>query len=116
MPDVSCLFCRIAKRQLTADIIAEEKNLLAFRDIRPQAPTHILIIPTEHIPSIAHLTDQHTLLIGQIILLAKRLAKQFQVAETGYRLVINCGLQAGQSVDHLHLHLLGGRSMQWPPG
>lgn len=111
-----CLFCRIVSRELPADIIAEADGLLAFRDTNPQAPTHLLIIPKEHIPSLTEATDAHTTLLGHAIQFANRLARQHRLTEAGYRLVINCGAQAGQSVWHLHLHLLGGRPMKWPPG
>ncbi len=116
MSPSDCLFCRIAARQLPAAIVAEEDGLLAFKDINPQAPTHLLIIPTEHLPSLADLTDAHTTLMGRAVQFANRLARQHQLVSSGYRLVLNCGAGAGQSVWHLHLHLLGGRPMRWPPG
>ena len=115
MSPADCLFCRISKRQMKADVVGETDGLLAFRDSNPQAPTHLLIIPIEHIPSLADISEAHTSLIGKAIHFANRLAQQFQLM-AGYRVVINCGAQAGQSVFHLHLHLLGGRPMQWPPG
>ena len=115
MGSSECLFCRIANRQVPADIVAEHDGLLAFKDINPQAPTHLLIIPTEHIPTLADATDAHTALMGQALHFANRLARQYQLSP-GYRVVINCGAKAGQSVWHLHLHLLGGRSLTWPPG
>lgn len=115
MSPTDCLFCRIAQRTLPADVVAEEDGLLAFNDINPQAPTHVLIIPMEHIPSVADLTDAHTPLISRAFRFANRLAQQLRLT-AGYRLVINCGAQAGQSVWHLHVHLLGGRPMRWPPG
>jgi len=89
---------------------------VAFRDIAPQAPTHILIIPREHIATLNDLSEQHAGLIGQMTMLAQRLARQEGVAEEGYRLVFNCNAGAGQSVWHVHMHLLGGRPMRWPPG
>jgi histidine triad (HIT) family protein len=116
MSQGDCVFCRIAHRQLKADIVAEEEGLLAFKDLNPQAPTHLLIIPTEHIPTLADVTPAHTTLVGQVVHFANRLARQYQLTETGYRVVINCGAGAGQNVFHLHLHLLGGRTMRWPPG
>ena len=116
MAEADCLFCRIAKRQLKADVVAEEEGLLAFKDINPQAPTHLLIIPTEHIPTVADVTPAHTELLGHAIHFANRLARQYQLNAGGYRLVMNCGAEAGQTVFHLHLHLLGGRAMRWPPG
>ena len=111
-----CLFCRIAQRTVPAEIVGETDGLLAFKDINPQAPTHLLIIPTEHIPSLADLTDAQTGLVGEAVQFANRLARQYRLHPPGYRIVANCGAQAGQSVWHLHFHLLGGRPMQWPPG
>lgn len=116
MTDAECLFCRIAQRTVPADIVAEGDGLLAFKDIRPQAPTHLLIIPTEHIPALSETTDAHTGLLGKVLQFANRLARQYQLTQAGYRVVINCGAGAGQSVWHLHVHLLGGRALRWPPG
>ena len=113
--DAACLFCRIANRSLPAEIVAETDGLLAFKDINPQAPTHLLIIPTEHIPALADASEADTSLMGRALQFANRLARQYQV-QAGYRVVINSGSQAGQSVFHLHLHLLGGRTFGWPPG
>ena len=111
-----CVFCRIAQRQIPAHILDEDPELLAFQDLNPQAPTHLLIIPKAHIPTVADLTDQTSHLMGKAALMANRLAQKAGIAQDGYRLVANCGAQAGQSVWHLHLHLLGGRAMAWPPG
>lgn len=111
-----CLFCRIAQRTVPAQIVAEDDTLLAFKDVNPQAPTHLLIIPKTHLASVADLTESASPVMGRAVLMANRLAKQCGVADTGYRLVVNCGAQAGQSVAHLHVHLLGGRPMRWPPG
>ncbi len=116
MGDSNCLFCRIASRQVKADIVGEEEGLLAFKDSHPQAPTHLLVIPTEHFPTLADVTPAQTQLLGSAIQFANRLARQYQLSESGYRVVFNCGSGAGQSVFHLHLHLLGGRPMRWPPG
>ena len=116
MGETECLFCRIARRHLPAEIVAESDGLLAFKDVNPQAPTHLLIIPTEHIPSLADTTESHTALLGKTVQFANRLARQYQLTQAGYRLVVNCGSQAGQSVWHLHFHLLGGRPLRWPPG
>jgi histidine triad (HIT) family protein len=116
MSDTNCLFCRIASRAAPAEIVAETDGLLAFNDIHPQAPTHLLIIPVEHIRTLADAAERHTPLLGRIVQFANRLAKERGLAEQGYRLVANCGAQAGQSVWHLHWHLLGGRSFTWPPG
>ena len=116
MSDATCLFCRIASRVAPADIVAEADGLLAFTDSNPQAPTHLLIIPTEHIPTLADASESHTLLLGRAVHFANRLARERRLTEQGYRLVVNCGAAAGQSVWHLHWHLLGGRPMTWPPG
>ena len=116
MSETDCLFCRIASRTVPADIVGEADGLLAFKDIHPQAPTHLLIIPTEHIPSLADATESHAALLGKAMQFADRLARQFRLLPDGYRLVLNCGAQAGQSVWHLHPPLLGGRPMRWPPG
>lgn len=115
MPSGSCLFCRIARRELPADVVGEEDGLLAIRDLHPQAPTHLLLIPTEHLAGLPESSEAHTLLLGRAVQFAARLAAQFRLTE-GYRLVVNSGPAAGQSVAHLHLHLLGGRTLGWPPG
>ena len=111
-----CLFCRIINRKIPADIVTEEDELLAFRDINPQAPVHLLIIPTQHIPRLSDITEANAHLLSKALLLANRLAHENNLFENGYRIVINNGREAGQSVFHLHLHLLGGRPMRWPPG
>ena len=115
MIDAACLFCRIAGRQMKANIVAETDDLVAITDINPQAPTHLLIIPKAHIPTLADATEGHTALLGNALALTNRLARTHQITN-GYRVVINNGAPAGQSVFHLHVHLLGGRSFQWPPG
>ena len=115
MSEGTCLFCGIVNRTIPAEIIGETDALLAFKDIHPQAPTHLLIVPKDHIPTVAETTEAQTPLLGQTIHFANRLARQHRL-EQGYRLVINCGPQAGQSVGHLHVHLLGGRVLRWPPG
>ena len=109
-----CLFCRILRKEIPAKIVAENEHCLAFRDINPQAPVHILVIPREHIASLNETTD--AAMIGQLHLMAAQLAKSEGLAERGYRTVINTNAEAGQTVFHIHLHLLGGRSMKWPPG
>ena len=111
-----CLFCRIAAKQIPATIAYEDDGTLAFHDIAPQAPVHLQIIPKEHIARVSELTDQNVHVIGKLTLIANRLAQELGIAEEGYRLVVNCNPGAGQSVYHLHLHLLGGRPMRWPPG
>jgi histidine triad (HIT) family protein len=116
MSQAACLFCRIITRQVPAEIVGETEGLLAIKDNNPQAPTHLLIMPTEHIPTLADTTEQHASLWGRIVQLANRLAQHHRLLPEGYRLVINCGPNAGQSVWHLHVHLLGGRPLQWPPG
>ena len=113
MPD-GCLFCRIARKEITAAIVAETEHCVAFRDINPQAPTHIVIIPRQHIASLNEARDAATL--GDMGLMAASLAKSEGLADRGYRTVINTNADAGQTVFHIHLHLLGGRRMGWPPG
>jgi histidine triad (HIT) family protein len=109
------IFKKIIDRQLPADIVYEDDQCLAFRDINPQAPVHVLLIPRKVIPTHADLTEEDGDLLSHLHLVAVRLAKQLGV-EDGYRLVINCRDRAGQTVPHLHFHLLGGRDMRWPPG
>ena len=106
-----CIFCRIVAGGLPADVIYQDEDFLAFRDIMPKAPTHVLIIPKAHITSVAELTDGQQKLAGRLIIIAKNLAKKEGIARKGYRLAINCGPEGGQVVPHLHLHLLGGRQM-----
>lgn len=113
---MDCLFCKIVKRAIPSDIVYEDEHVLAFSDIGPQAPQHKLIVPKKHIASLNELTPEDTLLMGQIIQAAFVLAKQLDIAKTGYRLVSNCGPHACQSVFHIHFHLIGGRPMGWPPG
>jgi histidine triad (HIT) family protein len=110
-----CLFCKIARKEIPADIVYEDDDVLAFRDIRPQAPVHVLVIPKRHIASLADLTQEDKDVMGHVTLVASRLARDLGVSE-GYRVVINCGKDAGQTVFHIHMHLLGGRSLGWPPG
>lgn len=111
-----CIFCRIAAGELPAKIVREDEETLAFRDIDPRAPTHVLIIPRRHIPSVNALTEADAELVGRLFVVAREIAEGEGVAESGYRLVMNTGPGAGQSVDHIHLHLLGGRDLSWPPG
>ncbi|HZA26802.1 MAG TPA: histidine triad nucleotide-binding protein [Actinomycetota bacterium] len=111
-----CLFCRIAAKEMEADVVHASDNVVAFRDINPRAPTHILIIPKDHIESAKALKDRHAELLAEIFQVAGHLAKAEGVDRTGWRLVTNVGPHAGQSVHHLHFHLLGGRPMGWPPG
>ena len=109
------LFQKIADREIPAEIVYEDDRSVAFRDIDPKAPTHILVVPRKPIPSLADLTDEDAALIGHLVVVARKLAAE-EGLEGGYRTVFNCGPDAGQSVDHLHLHLLGGRKLNWPPG
>ncbi|GGI98147.1 histidine triad nucleotide-binding protein [Alicyclobacillus cellulosilyticus] len=111
-----CIFCKIVQGELPADKVAETDDLLAFRDIRPQAPVHVLIIPKKHIPSAHAVTEEDAPLIGRLHRLAQQVAEQTGVAATGYRLVTNVGTHGQQTVHHLHYHLLGGRQLTWPPG
>ena len=112
----SCLFCQIAAGSIDADIVRTGELTLAFRDIRPQAPVHVLIIPKEHLASTADLTDGHGDLLVEVARMARWIARSDGVAESGYRMVTNTGPDGGRTVDHLHFHLLGGRQMTWPPG
>ena len=114
--DSSCLFCRVASREIPADIVRESESIVAFRDVNPQAPTHILLIPKEHVTSVAELGDHHAGVLSDIMQAAAQLARADGIADSGWRLVTNVGADAGQTVFHLHFHLLGGRSMGWPPG
>lgn len=106
-----CIFCRIVAGEIPADIVYQDEEFLAFRDIMPKAPTHVLIIPKTHIKSVAELTDGQQKLAGRLIIIARNLARKEGIAGKGYRLVINCGPEGGQVVPHIHLHLLGGRQM-----
>jgi len=109
-----CLFCKMANGEIKPDIVYEDNTVLSFRDINPQAPVHILIIPKRHIATLNDLDDVE--LAGTLLLTASKIARQENLAEDGYRTVFNCNKQGGQEVYHIHLHLLGGRQMTWPPG
>jgi histidine triad (HIT) family protein len=111
-----CLFCKIVAGDIPADIIHESETVLAFRDITPQAPTHVLVIPRRHIATINDLEPGDREVVGDLYLAAKAVAAAEGIAEPGYRVVMNCNEGAGQSVFHIHLHLLGGRGLGWPPG
>ena len=110
----SCLFCRIVGGEIPAKLVAETEDCVAFRDIDPKAPTHVLVIPRAHVPSLAAASD--AVLLGNMTLLAARIAREEGIETSGYRTVINTNGDAGQTVFHIHLHLLGGRRMSWPPG
>lgn len=111
-----CLFCRIAAGEIPAQTVKQGPDWVAFRDINPQAPTHILIIPRQHIPTLNDVRADQAELVGRLFLAAKQIAADEGIAEDGYRVVFNCNAGAGQSVFHVHVHLLGGRAMGWPPG
>lgn len=111
-----CIFCQIADKNLPAQILFENERVLAFRDIRPQTPTHVLVIPRKHIPTINDLSPADNSLVGELVQVAQSIAKTEGIDQTGYRLVLNCNQHGGQEVYHIHLHLLGGRPMRWPPG
>ncbi|MFB9069117.1 histidine triad nucleotide-binding protein [Pseudofulvimonas gallinarii] len=110
------LFTKIIRREIPADIVYEDDDVLAFRDINPQAPVHVLFIPKQPIETLDDATDKHAGLLGQLMLAAARYAREQGFAENGYRVVMNCRDDGGQSVYHIHLHLLAGRRLAWPPG
>lgn len=114
MPD--CLFCKIASKEIPAEILLEKGEVLAFRDIRPAAPHHALVIPRAHIPGIRDADSAHGPMLGALLLTAREVAEQLGLGESGYRLVMNQGHDGGQSVFHLHCHVIGGRALAWPPG
>ena len=116
MSDADLLFSKIVSREIDADIVWENERVLAFRDINPQAPTHVLIIPKERIPTINDIAPEQASIVGELFLAAAAIAKQEGFADDGYRVVMNCNAAAGQTVFHIHLHLLGGRQLGWPPG
>jgi histidine triad (HIT) family protein len=113
---MDCLFCKIVEKKQPAKILYEDDDVLAFEDISPQAPTHVLIIPKKHIATTNDIEVSDLKLVGAVVYRASELAKELGIAERGYRLVFNCNQHAGQAVFHIHCHLLGGRRMQWPPG
>lgn len=116
MSSPDCLFCKIVSGDIPADIVYQSDEVVAFRDINPQAPTHVLIIPRKHIATINDLESGDEVTVGNLFLAAKEIAKQEVIAEPGYRVAMNCNEAAGQTVFHLHLHLVGGRQLGWPPG
>jgi histidine triad (HIT) family protein len=111
-----CIFCKIGRKEIPSRIAYEDRQVVAFEDVNPQAPTHTLIIPKEHFATLNDISQQEEALLGHMTLVAVRLAKEKGLQEEGYRLVTNCMAGAGQSVFHIHLHLLGGRRFAWPPG
>lgn len=110
-----CLFCKIIDKEIPSDVIYEDDKVISFKDINPQAPVHFLVIPKEHIKSTDEIDERHKDLMGHMIYIAAKLAKENGL-DDGYRIVSNCGQQGGQTVDHIHFHVLGKRNMQWPPG
>jgi histidine triad (HIT) family protein len=111
-----CLFCKIVKREIPASIVYEDDRTLAFNDINPQAPTHVLVVPKQHIASLGDLSPGHDQIVGELVRRAAAIAADRGIAAGGYRTVFNTNRDAGQTVFHIHLHLLGGRVMTWPPG
>jgi histidine triad (HIT) family protein len=116
MNEAPCIFCRIAKKEIPAKIVFEDDQVIAFEDIKPQAPVHILVIPKKHIARTSELSARDEALTGRLLVVAKDIARDKGVSESGYRVVFNCNKDAGQDVFHLHAHLLGGRKFTWPPG
>lgn len=114
--DPDCLFCRIVAGELPSNLVAEDDAVVAIRDIAPRSPTHILVMPREHVPSVADLTIDDGPLLGRIFALAAKVARAEGIEDAGYRIVTNVGIWGGQTVDHLHFHLMGGRAFGWPPG
>lgn len=116
MPDSNCLFCNIVARRIPSSIVFEDDACVAFRDVGPQAPVHVLVVPREHVASLDAAHPGHRALLGALLLAVGQVARAEGLAEGGYRTVINTGADGGQTVHHLHVHLLGGRAMKWPPG
>jgi histidine triad (HIT) family protein len=110
------VFCRIARGELPANVVLDREDVVAFRDLHPRAPEHVLLIPRRHIASVDHLDEADAALMGRLILAARDVARALGLSARGYRVVANTGADGGQSVDHLHFHVLGGRSLGWPPG
>jgi histidine triad (HIT) family protein len=113
---MNCLFCKIVEKKIPSKIVYEDERVLAFEDINPQAPIHILVIPKKHISTSLEIKSDDNELVGYMFQVANKIAKERNIAERGFRLVMNCNRESGQTVFHIHLHLLGGRIMHWPPG
>ena len=111
-----CIFCKIVKGEIPSKKIYEDDKVIAFNDVNPQSPVHLLVIPKEHIPSMNHIDDNNYSIIGHIHLVISKIVKDMGLNDKGYRVVNNCGEDGGQTVDHIHFHVLGGRSFKWPPG
>jgi histidine triad (HIT) family protein len=116
MTDNSCLFCRIIARELPSSIVYDDDRVLAFNDINPQGPTHVLVVPKKHIASLNDLTPDDDQIVGEVVRRAAAIARERGIADSGFRTVFNTNRGAGQTVFHIHLHLIGGRSLHWPPG
>ncbi|QQK07639.1 histidine triad nucleotide-binding protein [Miniphocaeibacter halophilus] len=113
---MDCIFCKIANKEIDSDIIYEDDKIIAFNDLNPQAPTHFLVIPKKHIASANYIDSSNVDIIAHIMMVIPKLAKELKIDNSGYRIVNNCGKDGGQSVDHIHYHVLAGRQLQWPPG
>ncbi len=111
-----CIFCKIISKDITASIVYEDERMIAFSDINPQAPVHILLIPKEHFPSLNEIPEDKKDILSHLLLKAKEIAREKEIADRGYRIVLNTARESGQEVLHIHFHLLGGRQMNWPPG
>ncbi len=113
---MDCIFCKIAQKEIPSTIVYEDEDVIAFNDLNPEAPVHVLVIPKKHIESLNTATAEDQQLLGKIMLAIQKIAVEQGIAENGYRVVTNCGVQGGQTVMHLHFHLMGGREMLWPAG
>lgn len=113
---MDCLFCKIVKGDIPANVLFEDDDVIAFEDIMPKAPTHFLVIPKRHISTLNDLTDEDAPVVGKLQTTAAKIAKQKSISDAGYRVVMNCNEMGGQTVYHIHMHVLGGRAMTWPPG
>ncbi len=113
---MDCLFCKIVAGEIPSTKVYEDEFVYAFNDIAPQAPIHVVIVPKKHIQSANDINEENCALIGKIFSAASKIAKELNIAENGYRIVNNCGIDGGQTVGHIHFHMLGGRSLAWPPG
>ncbi|MDI1433006.1 MULTISPECIES: histidine triad nucleotide-binding protein [Polyangium] len=111
-----CIFCKVAKKEIPAKIVLEDDDLVAFHDINPVAPIHVLVIPKQHITGIGDVSAEHALVLGKLLVAARRVAEDAGLLQSGFRVVINHGQHAGQTVHHVHVHVLGGRLLAWPPG
>jgi histidine triad (HIT) family protein len=114
--DPECIFCKIVSKQIPANLVYQDEQVTAFRDLNPQAPTHVLLVPNQHIPNTETLEPEHDAIVGAVMRTARSIARSAGIADSGYRLVVNTGRDANNTVAHLHVHLLGGRAMSWPPG